>query len=68
MILTAAEAQELGEALLDASNALIKTENAQSVILLNDKAVSVPTGDRIDDWPTVALCKVIVIYIRYIMI
>ena len=49
MILTAAEAQELGEALLDASTALIKTENAQSVILLNDKAVSVPTGDRIDD-------------------
>ena len=54
MILTATEAQELGEALLDASTALIKTENAQSVILMNDKAVSVPTGDRIDDWPTVA--------------
>jgi len=54
MILTAAEAQELGEALLDASTALIKTETAQSVILLNDKAVSVPTGDHIDDWPTVA--------------
>ena len=29
MILTATEAQELGEALLDASNALVKTENAQ---------------------------------------
>ena len=57
MILTATEAQELGEALLDASNALIKTETAQSVILLNDKAVSVPTGDRIDDWPTVALVR-----------
>jgi hypothetical protein len=54
MILTATEAQELGEALLDASNALIKTENAQSVILMDEKAVSVPTGDRIDDWPTVA--------------
>ena len=54
MILTATEAQELGEALLDASNALIKTENAQSVILMDEKAVSVPTGDRINDWPTVA--------------
>lgn len=57
MILTAAEAQELGEALLDASSAFNKTNNAQSVILLNDKAVSVPTGDRIDEWPTVAYVK-----------
>jgi len=57
MILTAAEAQELGEALLDASDNLIKTDTTQSVILLNDKAVSVPTGDRIDDWPTVAHVK-----------
>ena len=57
MILTAAEAQELGEALLDASDALIKTDTTQSVILLNDKAISVPTGDRIDDWPTVAHVK-----------
>ena len=43
MILTAVEAQELGEALLDASDALIKTDTTQSVILLNDKAISVPT-------------------------
>lgn len=57
MILTAAEAQELGEALLDASTALTKTKTAQSVILLNDKAVSVPTGAHIDDWPTVAHVK-----------
>lgn len=57
MILTASEAQELGEALLDASNALNKTKNAQSVILMKGAAVSVPTGDRIDDWPTVAYVK-----------
>lgn len=57
MILTAAEAQELGEALLDASTALTKTKTVQSVILLNDKAVSVPTGVHIDDWPTVACVK-----------
>ena len=57
MILTAAEAQELGEALLDASNNLTNTDTAQSVILLNDKAVSVPTGDRVDDWTTVAYVK-----------
>jgi len=57
MILTAAEAQELGEALLDASNNLTNTDTAQSVILLNDKAISVPTGDHIDDWPTVAYVK-----------
>ena len=57
MILTAAEAQELGEALLDASNNLTNTDKPQSVILLNDKAVSVPTGDRVDDWTTVAYVK-----------
>jgi hypothetical protein len=57
MILTAVEAQELGEALLDASDALIKTDTTQSVILLNDKAISVPTGDHVDDWPTVAHVK-----------
>ena len=57
MILTAEEAQELGEALLDASNNLTNTDTAQSVILLNDKAISVPTGDHIDDWPTVAYVK-----------
>ena len=57
MILTAAEAQELGEALLDASNALIKTDKSQSVILMDDKAVSVPVGDHVDDWPTVAYVK-----------
>ena len=57
MILTAVEAQELGEALLDASDALIKTDTTQSVILLNDKAISVHTGDHVDDWPTVAHVK-----------
>mgnify|MGYP005992624755 FL=1 len=57
MILTAAEAQELGEALLDASNNLTNTDTAQSVVLLNDKAISVPTGDHTDDWPTVAYVK-----------
>lgn len=57
MILTATEAQELGEALLDAANDLIKTDKSQSVILMNDKAVSVPVGDHVDDWPTVAYVK-----------
>jgi len=57
MILTSAEAQELGEALLDASNSLTKTEEAQSVILFNDRAISVPSGDLMDDWPTVAYVR-----------
>jgi hypothetical protein len=57
MILTAAQAQELGEALLDASNNLTNTDKPQSVVLLSDKAISVPTGDHIDDWPTVAYVK-----------
>ena len=57
MILTAAEARELGEALLDASNNLTNTDKPQSVVLLNDKAISVPAGDHIDDWPTVAYVK-----------
>ena len=57
MILTAAQAQELGEALLDAADNLTNTDKPQSVVLLNDKAISVPTGDHIDDWPTVAYVK-----------
>ena len=57
MILTAQEAQELGEALLDASCALNETKQDQSVILLEDKAVAVPAGELIDDWQTVAYIK-----------
>jgi hypothetical protein len=57
MILSADQAQELGEALLDASSALIETKQDQSVILLKDKAVAVPAGDLIDDWPAVAYIK-----------
>jgi hypothetical protein len=57
MILSADQAQELGEALLDASSALNETKQDQSVILLKDKAVAVPAGDLIDDWPAVAYIK-----------
>jgi hypothetical protein len=57
MILTSDQAQELGEALLDASNALNETKQDQSVIILKDKAVAVPAGELIDDWQTVAYVK-----------
>lgn len=53
MILTAAQAQELGEALLDASDAFNRTETIQSVILMDQLAVAVPTGDHIDEWEAV---------------
>lgn len=57
MILTAAQAQELGEALLDASSALNKTKQEQSVVLLDNTVVAVPAGDLIDDWQAVAYVK-----------
>jgi hypothetical protein len=57
MILTAAQAQELGEALLDASSAMKETKKEQSVVLLDNAAVAVPAGDLIDDWTAVAYVK-----------
>ena len=57
MILTADQAQELGEALLDATSALNETKKEQSVVLLNDTAVAVPAGDLIDDWTALAYIK-----------
>lgn len=57
MILTANQAQELGEALLDASSALNETKKAQSVVLLDNTVVAVPAGDLIDDWTAVAYVK-----------
>lgn len=57
MILTSHEAQELGEALLDASSALNESKQEQSVVLLDNTAVAVPAGDLTDDWTTVAYVK-----------
>lgn len=57
MILSADQAQELGEALLNASSALNETKQEQSVVLLDDTVVAVPAGDLIDDWTTVAYVK-----------
>lgn len=54
MILTALQAQEIGEALLDAAEAVLKSDNDQSVVITMDAAVAVPTDDLIDDWVHVA--------------
>tara|TARA_Y100000361_G_C11058802_1_gene289321 strand:+ start:157 stop:336 length:180 start_codon:yes stop_codon:yes gene_type:complete len=54
MILTPTEAKELGEALVDASETVLKGQKDQNVILVKDTAVSVNADLLIDDWELVA--------------
>ena len=54
MILTPTEAKELGEALVDASETVLKGQKDQNVILVKDTAVSVNADLMIDDWELVA--------------
>jgi|DEB0MinimDraft_6_1074348.scaffolds.fasta_scaffold142853_2 hypothetical protein len=54
MILNAEQAVEIGEALLDAAEAVKNTEQPQSVKLINNIAVSVPADHLTDDWEHVA--------------
>jgi|TARA_R110000744_G_scaffold101806_1_gene196137 hypothetical protein len=49
MILSQAQASELGEALLDAAEAANKSNKTQSVVMLSDTAVAVPYDQDIQD-------------------
>tara|TARA_R110001592_G_scaffold146202_1_gene370196 strand:+ start:328 stop:507 length:180 start_codon:yes stop_codon:yes gene_type:complete len=49
MILSQAQASELGEALLDAAEAANKSNKTQAVVMLNDTAVAVPYDQDIQD-------------------
>jgi len=59
MILSQAQASELGEALLDAAEAANKSNKTQSVIMLNNTAVAVPYDEDIQDrYETAAIIQV----------
>jgi hypothetical protein len=49
MLLSQAQASELGEALLDAAEAANKSNKTQAVVMLNDTAVAVPYDQDIQD-------------------
>ena len=54
MILSPDEAKELGEALVDASETVLRAKKDQNVILVKDIAVAVNADLLIDDWELVA--------------
>jgi hypothetical protein len=54
MILNAEQAAEIGEALLDAAEAVKNNQQPQSVMLIDKVAVSVPADHLADDWDHVA--------------
>jgi len=59
MILSQAQASELGEALLDAAEAANKSNKTQAVVMLSDTAVAVPYDQDIQDqYETVVIIQV----------
>ena len=51
MILTAAEAREIGEALLDAAENSHETKTDQSVVILGKQTVvALPSDTLVDEW------------------
>lgn len=54
MILNVEQAAEIGEALLDAAEAVKKGEQPQTIMLLDQIAVAVPADTLIDDWEHIA--------------
>lgn len=48
MILSQAQARELGEALLDATEA-VEAENNQAIVILDGAAVAVPFNEHLQD-------------------
>ena len=57
MILSPDEAKELGEALVDASETVLRAKKDQNVIIVKDTAVSVNADLLIDDWELVATVR-----------
>lgn len=54
MILNAEQAAEIGEALLDAAEAVRNKEQPQSIMLIDNVAVSVPADHLTDEWEHIA--------------
>ena len=54
MILNAEQATEIGEALLDAAEAVKNKQQAQSIMLIDNVAVSVPADQLTDEWEHIA--------------
>lgn len=54
MILNAEQAAEIGEALLDAAEAVRNNQQPQSIMLIDNVAVSVPADHLTDEWVHVA--------------
>jgi hypothetical protein len=54
MILNAEQAAEIGEALLDAAEAVRNKQQPQSIMLIDNVAVSVPADHLTDEWVHVA--------------
>lgn len=54
MILNAEQAAEIGEALLDAAEAVRNKEQPQSIMLIDNVAVSVPADHLTDEWVHIA--------------
>ena len=54
MILSVVKAREIGEALLDAAEAATKDNKCQTVVLINDIAVSIPMDNYNDEYEHIA--------------
>ena len=54
MILNAEQAAAIGEALLDAAEAVRNKEQPQSIMLIDNVAVSVPADHLTDEWVHIA--------------
>lgn len=54
MILNAQQAAEIGEALLDAAEAVRNKEQPQSVMVVDKVVVAVPADTLTDDWEHIA--------------
>lgn len=49
MLLSQAQARELGEALLDAADATKKNQKSQAIVILETTAVAVPFSEDLQD-------------------
>lgn len=54
MILTAEQAREIGEALLDAADAVTNKEVCQSVVNIGEVIVALPADTLVDEWQHIA--------------
>lgn len=59
MILNPIQAREVGEALLDASDEINKSQKSQAIVAIKNNAVAVPYNDDVQDlYETVCIIQV----------